>query len=162
MARTSLVQTTPSVGTEVPAREYTEEQQAQIKALGEVRPSTLYLPQSPTYTTCISRLHIPHICGANPSHARTHCHYQQYAHTLLLPESDPYHVWELRWLNKPDTMPRYMRAAKWKFDDAKKRIKGTMEWRREYKPDLIRPDEVCMHPPFLHTGAIIRCFGFGL
>jgi hypothetical protein len=35
-----------------------------------------------------------------------------------------------------------MRAAKWKFDDAKKRIKGTLEWRRDFKPDLIPPDEV--------------------
>lgn len=35
-----------------------------------------------------------------------------------------------------------MRAAKWNFEDAKKRIKGTLEWRREYKPDLIPPDEV--------------------
>lgn len=43
----------------------------------------------------------------------------------------------------PDTMPRYMRAAKWNFEDAKKRIQGTMEWRREFKPDLIPPDEVC-------------------
>ena len=35
-----------------------------------------------------------------------------------------------------------MRAAKWNFEDAKKRIKGTLEWRREFKPDLIPPDEV--------------------
>lgn len=69
--------------------------------------------------------------------------FMQYAHTLLLLESDPYYIWEKRWLNKPDTMARYMRAAKWNFEDAKKRIKGTVEWRREYKPDLIPPDEVC-------------------
>lgn len=56
--------------------------------------------------------------------------------------SDAYHVWEKRWLEKPDTVPRYMRAAKWKLDDAKKRLKATLEWRREYKPDLIPPDEV--------------------
>ncbi len=35
-----------------------------------------------------------------------------------------------------------MRAAKWKFEDGKKRIKGTIDWRREYKPELISPDEV--------------------
>lgn len=35
-----------------------------------------------------------------------------------------------------------MRAAKWKMDDAKKRIKATMEWRREYKPELIEPGDV--------------------
>lgn len=46
----------------------------------------------------------------------------------------------------PDTMPRYMRAAKWNFDDAKKRLKGTMEWRRDFKPDLIPPDEVWLFP----------------
>lgn len=57
-------------------------------------------------------------------------------------------------------MPRYMRAAKWylrlaqrsgeadidlfprKLEDAKKRIEKTMEWRREFKPDLIPPEEV--------------------
>jgi hypothetical protein len=35
-----------------------------------------------------------------------------------------------------------MRAAKWKMDDAKKRIKGTMEWRREFRPELIEPGDV--------------------
>lgn len=66
----------------------------------------------------------------------------KYADTLLLPTADEYHPWELRWLNKPDTIPRYIRAAKWDLTDAKKRIKATLEWRREFKPDLIRPDEV--------------------
>ncbi len=45
-------------------------------------------------------------------------------------------------LNKPDTMPRYMRSAKWNYPDAQKRIKATIEWRRDFKPDLIPPDEV--------------------
>jgi hypothetical protein len=35
-----------------------------------------------------------------------------------------------------------MRAAKWKINDGKKRIKGTLEWRREFKPELITPEEV--------------------
>jgi hypothetical protein len=35
-----------------------------------------------------------------------------------------------------------MRAAKWNLTDAKKRIQATLEWRREFKPDLIPPDEV--------------------
>ena len=39
-------------------------------------------------------------------------------------------------------MPRYMRSAKWNFTDAQKRIKATMEWRRDFKPDIIPPDEV--------------------
>lgn len=74
------------------------------------------------------------VCGPVPI--------SKYAHSLLLPTSDPYHKWELRWLRKPDTIPRYMRAAKWKTNDAEKRIKSTLEWRREFKPELIPPDEV--------------------
>ena len=66
----------------------------------------------------------------------------QYAQTLVLPESDPYREWEVRWLDKPDTIPRYMRAAKWDLEDGKKRIEGTLKWRREFKPDLIPPEEV--------------------
>ncbi|KAF8346035.1 CRAL-TRIO domain-containing protein [Amanita rubescens] len=67
---------------------------------------------------------------------------KEYAHEQLLPESDPYYYWELRWLRKPDTMGRYMRAAKGNIDEAKKRLKSTMEWRRDFKPDLIPPEEV--------------------
>lgn len=66
----------------------------------------------------------------------------QYTQTLILPGSDPYYPWEARFLADPGCHPRYMRAAKWKVEDAKKRIKGTIEWRREYKPELISPDEV--------------------
>lgn len=66
----------------------------------------------------------------------------QYAETLLLPTTDAYRPWEERWIHMPDTVPRYMRAAKWNLADGKKRIKGTIEWRREFKPDLITPDEV--------------------
>ena len=61
---------------------------------------------------------------------------------MTLPESDEYYVWEKRWLEKADTIPRYMRAAKWKLEDAKKRLLATLQWRREYKPDLIPPEEV--------------------
>jgi hypothetical protein len=35
-----------------------------------------------------------------------------------------------------------MRASKWKLEDARKRIKGTIDWRREFQPELIPPDEV--------------------
>jgi hypothetical protein len=35
-----------------------------------------------------------------------------------------------------------MRAAKWKMDDAKKRAQATVEWRRDFRPDLIEPGEV--------------------
>lgn len=97
----TAILTTPEPGTVIqPIHQYSDEQQAHIKALRE------------------------------------------YADTLLLDPSDPYYKWELRWLNKPDTMPRYMRAAKWKLPDAKRRIEGTIKWRREFQPELIRPDEV--------------------
>ncbi|ETW86598.1 phosphatidylinositol transfer protein PDR16 [Heterobasidion irregulare TC 32-1] len=77
---------------------------------------------------------------------------REYAHSIALPESDPYHPFERRWLDRSDTLPRYMRAAKWKLDDGMKRIKGTLEWRREFKPDLIPPDEVKIEA---ETGKII-------
>lgn len=35
-----------------------------------------------------------------------------------------------------------MRAAKWKMDNAKERIKGTLQWRRDYKPELIQESDV--------------------
>ncbi|KAG6860859.1 hypothetical protein C0995_006723 [Termitomyces sp. Mi166 len=78
---------------------------------------------------------------------------REYAETLLLPPTDPYYAWELRWINKPDTMTRYSRASKWNFADAQKRIKATIEWRREYQPDLIPPDEVRVES---ETGKIER------
>jgi len=111
MPKTSQVLTSPLEGTVVaPTYNYTEEQQAHIKALRE------------------------------------------YAATLQLPEDDPYYPWELKFLDRSDTMPRYMRAAKWRFEDAKKRIEKTMEWRREFKPDLIPPEEVRIES---ETGKII-------
>jgi len=66
----------------------------------------------------------------------------QFTKTIMLPETDEYYPWELRFLSDPGTHPRYMRAAKWKMDDAKKRIQGTIEWRREYRPEVIEPSEV--------------------
>ncbi|KAI0814848.1 CRAL-TRIO domain-containing protein [Irpex lacteus] len=77
---------------------------------------------------------------------------KEYALSIALPESDSYHKWELRWINKPDTIPRYMRAAKWDLENGKKRIEGTLKWRREYKPDLIPPDEVRIES---ETGKIV-------
>jgi len=77
---------------------------------------------------------------------------REYAHSLLLPETDPYHFWEKRWLELPGTIARYMRATKWKFEDAQRRIKGTLEWRRDFKPDLIPPEEVRVES---ETGKII-------
>ncbi|KAB5590403.1 hypothetical protein CTheo_6169 [Ceratobasidium theobromae] len=68
---------------------------------------------------------------------------RKYAESIMLPQSDPYYVHEHHWLlNDPECCGRYMRAAKWKVDDGKKRIQKTLAWRREYKPDLIPPEEV--------------------
>ncbi|PVF96100.1 CRAL/TRIO domain-containing protein [Serendipita vermifera] len=77
---------------------------------------------------------------------------REYAETLKLPEEDPYYPHESQWLADPACAERYMRAAKWKLDDAKKRIAGTLAWRREYKPDLIPPEEVRIES---ETGKII-------
>ncbi|KAF9469563.1 CRAL/TRIO domain-containing protein [Collybia nuda] len=77
---------------------------------------------------------------------------REYTDSLTLPTTDPYHPWEVRWLGKPDTIPRYMRAAKWNSADAQKRIKATIEWRRDFKPDLIPPEEVRIES---ETGKII-------
>ena len=77
----------------------------------------------------------------------------------MLPESDSYRVRELMFLDRPDTMPRYMRAAKWKFEDAKNRIKGTMEWRRTFKPDLIAPEDVrYIASSFVGLNAFVEIF----
>ncbi|KDN44836.1 hypothetical protein RSAG8_05309, partial [Rhizoctonia solani AG-8 WAC10335] len=68
---------------------------------------------------------------------------REHAKTIMLPESDPYYKHERHWLlDDLECCGRYMRAAKWKLEDAKKRIQGTLTWRREYKPDLIPPEEV--------------------
>ncbi|KAH9058264.1 CRAL/TRIO domain-containing protein [Lactarius vividus] len=77
---------------------------------------------------------------------------REYAYSLHLPDTDSYAPWERRWLDKPDTLPRYLRASKWKLDDARKRVKGTIEWRREFKPELIPPEEVKIEAA---TGKII-------
>ncbi|CAE6334758.1 unnamed protein product [Rhizoctonia solani] len=68
---------------------------------------------------------------------------REYAKSIMLPESDPYYEHERHWLlDDPECCGRYMRAAKWKLEDGKKRLHATLTWRREYKPDLIPPEEV--------------------
>ncbi|WOO76452.1 CRAL-TRIO domain-containing protein [Vanrija pseudolonga] len=67
---------------------------------------------------------------------------REYTSTLQLPPSDAYAPWEARFLADPAVHARYMRAAKWHVEDAKKRIKATVEWRREFQPDLIEPGEI--------------------
>ncbi|TXT15513.1 hypothetical protein VHUM_00016 [Vanrija humicola] len=65
-----------------------------------------------------------------------------YSASLALPPSDAYAPWEARFLADGGVHARYMRAAKWNLEDAKKRIKATLEWRREFRPDLIEPGEI--------------------
>jgi hypothetical protein len=48
----------------------------------------------------------------------------QYTQSIQLPETDDYYFWEQRFLADPGTHPRYM------------------EWRREFKPELIEPEDV--------------------
>ncbi|KAJ3821702.1 CRAL TRIO domain-containing protein [Lentinula raphanica] len=116
---TTKIQTKPAPGTKVgPIHEYDETQKEFMKEVKEVSSSPFNLQ-------------------LNTDHDLS-----QYALSISLPPSDPYAKWERRWLNKPDTIPRYSRASKWHLQDAKKRIKNTMEWRREFKPELIVPDEV--------------------
>lgn len=50
-----------------------------------------------------------------------------------------------------------MRAAKWDLENGKKRIEGTLKWRREYKPDLIPPDEVRSCPCQTVRSAVKPC-----
>ncbi|BEI83712.1 hypothetical protein CcaverHIS002_0403160 [Cutaneotrichosporon cavernicola] len=77
---------------------------------------------------------------------------KEYTATLLLPESDPYHVWEKRFLDDVGTHARFMRAAKWHLENGKKRILATMEWRREFRPELIEPEDVAVEA---ETGKIV-------
>ncbi|KAJ7331060.1 hypothetical protein DFH08DRAFT_966802 [Mycena albidolilacea] len=76
----------------------------------------------------------------------------QYTNSLRLPARDAYYPLERQRLDLPDTLPRYLRAAKWQLDDAKKRIKSTIEWRRSYQPDLIAAKEVRLES---ETGILI-------
>ncbi|KAF9486437.1 CRAL/TRIO domain-containing protein [Pholiota conissans] len=118
-------------------------------------PNTIHMP--PATTTRINTTPAPETVVA-PLHVYTEEQnamieeLREYADTLLLPPTDEYYPWERRWLHMPDTIPRYMRAAKWNLTDGKKRIHATLEWRREFKPDLIPPGEVKIES---ETGKII-------
>lgn len=45
--------------------------------------------------------------------------------------------------------------------DAQKRIKGTLEWRRDFKPDIIPPDEVKIESETGKMYAELCPFGLG-
>ncbi|UZJ56954.1 hypothetical protein CBS101457_006274 [Exobasidium rhododendri] len=63
-------------------------------------------------------------------------------HTSLESKDASYVVWERRWIEDPSTVRRYGKAVKWDLNQAKKRAADTMQWRREFKPDLLVPDKV--------------------
>ncbi|KDN52152.1 hypothetical protein K437DRAFT_254528 [Tilletiaria anomala UBC 951] len=50
--------------------------------------------------------------------------------------------WEKMRMLTRDSMLRYLRAAKWDVEVAKKRLTDTIAWRREYGVDSISPEEV--------------------
>jgi hypothetical protein len=57
-------------------------------------------------------------------------------------EYDEYAKWEKRFLDTPDTYPRYVKASLGNLEEAKRRLQATLAWRREYRPDLIKPSEI--------------------
>ena len=57
---------------------------------------------------------------------------------------EDYAKWENRFLSMPDTYPRYLRASEWKLEEARRRLRETLQWRRQYRPDLIKPDEIAL------------------
>jgi 4-nitrophenyl phosphatase len=63
-------------------------------------------------------------------------------HTSLESKDASYVPWERKWIEDPSTTRRYGRAVKWDVAQAKKRAAETMNWRREFKPDLLVPDKV--------------------
>ncbi|CAG8641175.1 3460_t:CDS:2, partial [Acaulospora colombiana] len=64
----------------------------------------------------------------------------KYVSTILLPEDSNYQR-EREWASE-GCLKRYLRASKWNLDEAKDRIKSSLEWGREYKPFDIDPKEV--------------------
>ncbi|TKY88541.1 hypothetical protein EX895_002529 [Sporisorium graminicola] len=58
------------------------------------------------------------------------------------PPKDDYKIWEDKWLNEHNLYQRYLRAAKGDLENAKKRIKSTLEWRRDFRPEIIAPGSV--------------------
>ncbi|SNX86444.1 related to PDR16 - protein involved in lipid biosynthesis and multidrug resistance / PHO13 -4-nitrophenylphosphatase [Melanopsichium pennsylvanicum] len=58
------------------------------------------------------------------------------------PPAQDYKKWEERWLSEHNLYQRYLRAAKGDLESAKKRIKSTLDWRRNFRPDIIAPGSV--------------------
>ncbi|SPO23997.1 related to PDR16 - protein involved in lipid biosynthesis and multidrug resistance / PHO13 -4-nitrophenylphosphatase [Ustilago trichophora] len=58
------------------------------------------------------------------------------------PPAEDYKKWEDKWLSEHNLYQRYLRAAKGDLENAKKRIKSTLEWRRDFRPEIIAPGSV--------------------
>ncbi|KAN0065460.1 hypothetical protein ACQY0O_001296 [Thecaphora frezii] len=65
-----------------------------------------------------------------------------HAHVASYPPAADYEPWERKWIAEDSLYRRYLRAAKGDLDNAKKRIQGTLEWRREFRPEIIAPSDV--------------------
>ncbi|WFD34377.1 4-nitrophenylphosphatase [Malassezia cuniculi] len=63
-------------------------------------------------------------------------------HRAENPPPESYAPFEKIWASEEDMYRRYMRAAKGDMRNARKRILDTLQWRREFRPDIIPPDEV--------------------
>lgn len=61
-----------------------------------------------------------------------------------LAQDDDYKSWEKRWIDDESTSRRYAVACKYDEALAKRRVADTLHWRREYKPELIKPEEVAV------------------
>ncbi|GAC71470.1 p-Nitrophenyl phosphatase [Moesziomyces antarcticus T-34] len=69
---------------------------------------------------------------------------EKYARSVASQTAPPadYEVWEQKWLGEHNLYQRYLRAAKGDVENAKKRIKSTLEWRREFRPEIIAPASI--------------------
>ncbi|KAL9938733.1 hypothetical protein V8E36_002452 [Tilletia maclaganii] len=63
-------------------------------------------------------------------------------HETGLAKDDDYYPFEEKWVHEDFLPERYLGATNWDLNAAKARIKSTLEWRRDYKPECISPDEV--------------------
>ncbi|PWY99028.1 2-phosphoglycolate phosphatase [Testicularia cyperi] len=63
-------------------------------------------------------------------------------HVASHPPASDYKPWEDRWISEHNLYQRYLRAAKGDLENAKKRIIGTLDWRRDFRPEIIPPSSI--------------------
>ena len=61
----------------------------------------------------------------------------------------PLSVVEQYFLSK-ECILRYLRATRWNVNEAKKRLEGTIIWRREYGTDTLTAEDIEPEAPFFH------------